>query len=138
MTPRVSATAMPLETRPERVVVKARCAPMTSLLSRETSAPVWERVKKATGMDWTWSNTARRRSRMMPSPSFAPYQRMMSETTPSTRARAAMTPARVSTPRRVPSGPVSSLTMSPARTGVATPTAAMAVTRMRKTAMSRA
>ena len=33
----------------DRVVVKACWAPMTSVLSRETSEPVWVRVKKATG-----------------------------------------------------------------------------------------
>ncbi len=58
------------ETTPESVSLKARCAPMTSLLSRLTRAPVLVRVKKATGIRWTWSKTARRRSRMRPSPMF--------------------------------------------------------------------
>ena len=29
-------------------------APITSVLSRLTSAPVWVRVKNATGIRWTW------------------------------------------------------------------------------------
>ena len=55
-------------TTPDRAEVNARCAPMTSLFSRLTSAPVWVRVKKATGIAWTCSNTRRRRSRIRPSP----------------------------------------------------------------------
>ncbi len=51
-----------LPTTPESVEVNACCAPITSLLRRETSAPVWARVKKATGMRCTWSNTWVRRS----------------------------------------------------------------------------
>ena len=46
---------MTLETMPERVVVKARCAPSTSLLSLLTRAPVWVLVKNCTGIRWTWS-----------------------------------------------------------------------------------
>ncbi len=42
--------------------VKACWAPMTSLLSRLTSAPVWVRVKKASGMRWMWRNTLVRMS----------------------------------------------------------------------------
>ena len=53
-----------------------RCAPMTSLLSRLTSAPVWVRVKKATGIVCTCSNTARRRSTIRPSPMRAENQRV--------------------------------------------------------------
>ena len=59
---------MTLLTTPDSVQVKARWAPMTSLLSRLTSAPVRVRVKKATGIRCTWPNTARRRSRIRPSP----------------------------------------------------------------------
>ena len=55
MTTVVRATATTLLTMPERVSLKARWAPMTSLLRRLTRAPVWVRVKKATGMRWTWS-----------------------------------------------------------------------------------
>jgi hypothetical protein len=42
--------------------VKACWAPMTSLLSRLTSAPVWVRVKNATGICCTCSKTRLRRS----------------------------------------------------------------------------
>ena len=57
-----TTTAMELDTVLDRVEVKARCAPITSLLSRLTSAPVWVRVKKA--IDWrcTWAKTCERRS----------------------------------------------------------------------------
>ena len=63
-----------LLTTPDRVLLNARCAPMTSLLSRLTSAPVRVRVKKATGIRCTWSKTAVRRSRISPSPSVADSQ----------------------------------------------------------------
>ncbi len=42
--------------------VNACWAPMTSLLSRLTSAPVWVLVKKASGMRWTCRNTLERMS----------------------------------------------------------------------------
>ena len=42
--------------------VKACWAPMTSLLSRLTSAPVWARVKKAIGWRSTWEKTSARRA----------------------------------------------------------------------------
>ncbi|CAB4729671.1 unannotated protein [freshwater metagenome] len=61
-------TAMALETVPESVEVKARWAPITSLLSRETSAPVWVRVKKAIDCRCTCPKTWVRRSKMRPSP----------------------------------------------------------------------
>ena len=59
---------MTLLTTPDSVQVKARWAPITSLLSRLTRAPVRVRVKNATGIRCTWPNTARRRSRISPSP----------------------------------------------------------------------
>ncbi len=62
MTPAVSTSPMALESTPDSVEVKACCAPMTSLFSRLTSAPVWVRVKKATGIRCTCSNTRLRRS----------------------------------------------------------------------------
>ena len=58
MTASVSTRAMRLLTTPDRVHVNARWAPITSLLSRLTSAPVRVRVKNATGIRWTWANTA--------------------------------------------------------------------------------
>ena len=45
---------MALLTTPDNVHVNARWAPITSLLSRLTRAPVRVRVKKATGMRCTW------------------------------------------------------------------------------------
>ena len=71
-----TTTEMRLPTTPDRVEVKACCAPITSLLSRETRAPVWARVKKAMGWRCTWSYTWVRRSKMSPSPMRADrYQR---------------------------------------------------------------
>lgn len=55
MTARASTRVTKLLTTPESTSLKARWAPITSLLSRLTSAPVRVRVKKATGMRWTWS-----------------------------------------------------------------------------------
>ena len=50
MTASDSASWITLVTSPDSVAVNVRCAPMTSLLSRETSAPVRVRVKNATGI----------------------------------------------------------------------------------------
>src|SRR5699024_2324833 len=58
MTPTVSARDTKFDTIPDRVFENARWAPMTSVLSRETRAPVRVRLKKAIGIDWTWSYTA--------------------------------------------------------------------------------
>src|SRR5665811_2387098 len=59
----MNTTEMTLLTTPESVEVKARWAPMTSLLSRLTRAPVWALVKKAMGCFRTWLNTWVRRSK---------------------------------------------------------------------------
>ena len=48
-------TEIRLPSTPPRVEVNACCAPMTSLLSREMSAPVCARVKNATDCRCTWS-----------------------------------------------------------------------------------
>ena len=58
----VVATTTTLETTAPNVPVIARWAPITSLFIRLTRAPVWVRVKKPSGMRWTWSNSATRRS----------------------------------------------------------------------------
>ena len=50
-------TVTRLPTTLERRSVKACWAPITSLFSRLTSAPVWVRVKNANGMRWMWRNT---------------------------------------------------------------------------------
>ena len=73
MTARVRTSAMTLVTTPDNAEVNARWAPITSLLRRLTSAPVRVRVKNATGMLCTCSNTRRRRSTMMPSPRRADW-----------------------------------------------------------------
>ena len=58
----VAVNVAALPTTLDSVEVNACWAPITSELSRDTSEPVWVRVKKATGWRWTWSNTAVRRS----------------------------------------------------------------------------
>ena len=65
-------------------------APMTSLLSRLTSAPVRVRVKNATGIRCTCSKTARRRSTIRPSPIREENHRDTRPTTASSTASAAM------------------------------------------------
>ena len=62
MVPAISTRLMTFDTTFDSVEVKACWAPMTSLFSREISAPVWVRVKNASGMRWTWANTRARRS----------------------------------------------------------------------------
>ena len=57
---RTSDTA--LETTEDSVEVSACWAPITSLLSRLTSEPVWALVKNAIGCCWTCRNTCVRRS----------------------------------------------------------------------------
>ena len=57
-----STSETTLETTDDRVDVNACWAPTTSLLRRETSEPVCVRVKNATGIRCTWSNTLVRRS----------------------------------------------------------------------------
>ena len=63
-----TTTLIELDTVPESVEVNARWAPMTSLFSRDTSAPVWVRVKKASDIRCTWANTLVRRSKIRLSP----------------------------------------------------------------------
>ena len=60
--PATRASETTLDTRPDNVEVNACCAPMTSLLIRDTSEPVWVRVKKAIGCRCTWTKTSVRRS----------------------------------------------------------------------------
>ena len=59
---RVKASTTTFDTTEPSVDVTAVWAPTTSLLRREMSAPVWVRVKKATGMRCTLSKRATRRS----------------------------------------------------------------------------
>ena len=94
ITARVSASVTRLPRTPDSVSLNARCAPMTSLFRRLTSAPVRVRVKKATGMRCTWSKTAVRRSRIRPSPMVADSQRVSSPRPASATAMTAMSAVR--------------------------------------------
>ena len=76
ITTSVKARATTLLTTPDRVPAKADCAPMTSLFSRLTRAPVRVRVKKAMGIFCTWSKTLVRRSTITPSPIVEDSQRV--------------------------------------------------------------
>ena len=69
-----TSTATALDTVVDRVLVKARWAPMTSLLRRLTRAPVWVRVKNAIDWRWTCPKTRVRRSKIRPSPIRAESQ----------------------------------------------------------------
>ena len=62
MAPTMSTRVMALLTTLDSTEVKACWAPMTSLPRRVTRAPVWARVKNATGWRSTWENTWVRRS----------------------------------------------------------------------------
>ncbi len=81
------------------VPVRARWAPITSLLRRLTSAPVWVRVKNESGRRCTWSKRATRRSKMTPSPMIADHQRSRNDS--SAWARAATTTSPPSTVMRL-------------------------------------
>ena len=89
ITPAVRTSAITLETTPDSVEVNACWAPITSLLSRLISAPVWVRVKNASGIRCTWSNTRVRRSKISPSPMRAEYHRWAREKPASKTARIA-------------------------------------------------
>ena len=108
-----------LDTTPDRVSEKARWAPRTSLLRRLTSAPVRVRMKNATGMVWTWSNTARRRSRIRPSPMRADQSRVATLLTASAMPIAAMARASRMTIRGAEPSTIA-VTTRPASRGVAT------------------
>ena len=136
ITTKVNVSVTRLDTTPDNVSENARCAPNTSLPSRLTSAPVLVRVKNATGMRWTWSNTAVRRSRIRPSPIVADSQRVTSATPASATATTAMTAASITTTDVTP-GPVISSTTRPASSGVATVSRALTTLTARKTASLR-
>ena len=99
MAPSVAANVAALPMTFDSVEVNACWAPMTSELSRETSEPVWVRVKKATGWRCTWSNTAVRRSKISPSPMRAENHRCVSEIAAPATARPTSTNARPTTRR---------------------------------------
>ena len=124
ITASVNVSVTTLETTPDSVSEKARCAPITSLPNRLTSAPVRVRVKNATGILCTWSNTAVRRSRIRPSPMVDDNQRVTSDTAASPTATVAMTRASSTTVPAAPPPTISSTTR-PASTGVATASSAL-------------
>ncbi len=53
--PSTSTSVMELLTTVDSVEVNACCAPLTSDCSRDTSFPVWERLKNAMGIRSMWS-----------------------------------------------------------------------------------
>src|SRR4029079_9504297 len=136
ITPAVRTSAITLETTPDSVEVNACWAPITSLLSRLISAPVWVRVKNASGIRCTWSNTRVRRSRMSPSPMRAEYHRWARDRPASKTARIATRTAIFTTVAGSPCELIT-LTTRPASTGVITPITALAVTVTRKTVRSK-
>ncbi len=88
------ATLTRLETTEDKVSVNACWAPSTSLFSRLISAPVWVRVKKASGIRPIWANTWERMSKMRPSPTLAETHRSPMDSPAPTRARPAASTAR--------------------------------------------
>ncbi len=136
ITPRASASVTTLPATPDRVSLNARCAPMTSLFSLLTSAPVRVRVKNATGMRWTCAKTAARRSRINPSPIRAENHRA---TTPNPASATAITAISTAMPITLPGGPPVSIasTTRPASTGVATASTAPTTLSARNTASRR-
>ena len=137
ITPTVSTSTITLVTTPDSAEVNARWAPITSLLSRLTRAPVWVRVKKAIGIDCTCSNTRRRRSRMRFSPSWLDVQRSSRPTAASARATSGDEHGQADRRRRWSSPSTMALTAGPARIGVATPSTAEVVARIRKMVIRR-
>src|SRR5699024_1190636 len=135
ITTRVRMSWTALDTTPDRVSEKARCAPITSLLSRLTSAPVRVRVKNAIGMVWTWSNTERRRSSVSPSPMRADQRRVTTAVTASAIPMAAIASASRNTIRNCDCSTIA-VTTRPASSGVATARTAPSTDRTRKTTMS--
>ena len=136
ITANVSTSCTRFDTTPDSVSENARWAPITSLLRRLTSAPVRVRMKKATGIVWTWSNTARRRSRMSPSPIRADHNRVTTATIASMIPIAAMASARPITTRTGEASTIA-VTTRPASSGVATARVAPKTESTRKKTMRR-
>ena len=88
-----TTTAIELATVLDSVLVNARWAPMTSLLSRDTSAPVWVRVKNASDWRCTCPKTRLRRSKISPSPMREDSQPPRTVSTALNRAKAAIASA---------------------------------------------
>ena len=126
ITTRVRARATTLLTTPDRVPAKADCAPITSLFSRLTSAPVRVRVKNAIGIFCTWSKTLVRRSTITPSPIVEDSQRVTSPSPASATATMAISTASQTTTSVAAPAMIASTTW-PARTGVATASTAITI-----------
>ena len=131
-----TTTAMELATVLDRVLVNARCAPITSLLSRETSAPVWVRVKNASDWRWTCPNTRVRRSKIRPSPIREDSQPPMTLSTALNSATPAIASASQATSRLSPLRMPSS-TIRCTSSGMTTTIAASTTVRPRKAVISR-
>ncbi len=125
ITATASVSWMTLDTTLASVDVIADWAPITSLLSLLTSAPVRVRVKNATGIRCTCAYTARRRSAIRPSPMLEENHRVPSPLTASMTASAAMPAARpITVAEATAASPRATIvsTTRPARIGVMTPT----------------
>ena len=134
MVPTTRATEMMLLTTLDSTDVNACCAPMTSLFSRETSEPVWARVKNAMGCFNTWPKTSVRRSRIRPSPMREENHRCTTVRAASSRAIPATTKAsRTTTPPSPGITPLS--TISRNRSGTATTSTALMTTIPRNAAI---
>ena len=102
-----------LDSTVDSVEVNACWAPITSELSRETSLPVWVRVKNASGIRTTWSNTWVRRSKISPSPILEEHQRCTSPITACSTARpATVAPSMISSGRFCLSTPSSMISLN--------------------------
>jgi hypothetical protein len=140
ITASTSTSWITLETRLASVSVSAAWAPITSLSRRLTSAPVRVRVKNATGIRCTWENTARRRSRISPSPIRADSHRVTTPIPASSTASPAIAAASTSTVASA-SGSLAAATIvfttEPASSGVATPMTAETTVNTRNTSTRR-
>ena len=108
----VVASTTTLDTTVPRVPVTARWAPITSLFMRLMRAPVCVRVKKASGMRCTWSNSSMRRSKMSPSPMRDDHHRSKNESAAVATAAATMKAASTVTRWRSPLGMTSTICLN--------------------------
>ena len=124
ITASVSTSITRFDSTPDSVEENACCALTTSLFSRDTSAPVRVRMKNATGIRCTWSNTAVRKSRISPSPMRDDSHRETSPSAASATAITAISTASTTTTRNDERTTIASTTQ-PASTGVATASTAV-------------
>ncbi len=120
-------TAVRLETSEVAVEVTVACMPPMSLAMRDCTSPVRVRVKKASGIRWSWAYTAVRRSCMTRWPTVVEIRVWSTPNTLVTTAVRIMPSAsRLSSPVR-PSG-IATSRISFSRNGEATPTSEEAQT----------